>query len=324
MTLHEKSLFAGIDVGSRTTKAVLFDGRTILSSVVMNTGIDTRMSAEKAYQSVKETAGVTDREIQKIVGTGYGRVSIEFAHQTITELTCHARGCYFINDAIRTVIDIGGQDSKIIRLDPRGNMFDFVMNDKCAAGTGKFLEMAARALETDTESLNNGHVRPPVTTKNERTRTADRELFQINPHGLRPTTSNESFDMAKPINSFQIKLPETDSESNIEPCVINSMCAVFAESEIISLISKGEPRANIIAGIHQSFATRVGNMGKRLGIQEPVAFVGGVAKNKGLAKALSEYLNVSFIPLSVDPQIMGALGAAVSASFMAVSASSIQ
>ena len=291
MNFPEKSMFTGIDVGSRTTKAVLFDGKTILSSVVMDTGIDTRMSAEKAFQSVKEKAGVTDREIRKIVGTGYGRVSIGFAHQTITELTCHARGCYFINDAIRTVIDIGGQDSKIIRLDPRGNMFDFVMNDKCAAGTGKFLEMAARALETDTESLNNGHVRPPDTTKNERTRTADRELFQI-------------------------KLPETDSESNIEPCVINSMCAVFAESEIISLISKGEPKANIIAGIHHSFAMRVGNMGKRLGIQEPVAFVGGVAKNRGLANALSEYLNVSFVHLPVDPQIMGSLGAAVSASFI--------
>ena len=132
--------FAGIDVGSRTTKAVVLYGRQVVSSAVLITGPNPRRSAERALALAKRKAGGKIKSIRAMTGTGYGRVSLPFATMTATELSCHAKGCHFINPSIRTVIDIGGQDSKVIHLDGAGNMVDFVMNDKCAAGTGKFLE----------------------------------------------------------------------------------------------------------------------------------------------------------------------------------------
>lgn len=247
---------AGIDVGSRTTKVVILDKGCILSSEVLDTGVDAERTAETALARAGQTAGVGMGSIKAIVGTGYGRVALSFADKTATELSCHARGCHFLDPTIRTVVDVGGQDCKVIHLDAGGNMMDFIMNDKCAAGTGRFLEMAARTLELDLTDM-------AVMT-------------------------------ADPARS----------------CTINSMCVVFAETEIISLLAKRRASRDIVSGIYSAFAGRIGNMVKRLGVRPPMVFVGGVAKNRGLAQALAECLGLSFTPLGIDPQLTGALGAA--------------
>ncbi len=258
---HHKSRqwVAGIDVGSRTTKVVILNSGRILAGTVLDTGIDAEKSAERALMRASQEAGINHGWPGAVVGTGYGRVSVSFLDKTATELTCHARGCHFINPQIRTLIDIGGQDSKVVHLDADGSMVDFVMNDKCAAGTGKFLEMVARTLELDLAGM------------------AD--------------------------------MPCREAQA----CTINSMCAVFAETEIISLLAKKQAPQDIVSGINRAFATRIGNMVKRLGIKPPLAFVGGVAKNKGLANALVDYLGVPFTSLDIDPRLTGALGAAVQA-----------
>jgi predicted CoA-substrate-specific enzyme activase len=250
---------AGIDVGSRTTKAVILNKGHILASSVIDTGINAEKAAETAMMLARQKAGIDKGEPGAVVGTGYGRVSLSFLDKTATELTCHARGCHFINPEIRTLIDIGGQDSKVVHVDADGAMIDFVMNDKCAAGTGKFLEMAARTLEL------------------------------------------ELTDMADM------------SSGAAQACAMTSMCAVFAETEIVSLLAKKQTPQDIVSGINRAFAARIGNMVKRLGIKPHLAFVGGVAKNQGLASALVDYLGVPFTPLDIDPQLTGALGAAVQA-----------
>ncbi len=250
-------MFVGIDVGSRTSKVVILDNGRILASAIQDTGARPGDTGKRILDAVLQRTGRSSGEIRRIVGTGYGRVSMPFADQTLTELSCHGMGTHFLNPAIRTVIDIGGQDSKVIRLDDEGNMVDFMMNDKCAAGTGRFLEVAARALEVDLDGLSEAALQADA------------------------------------------------------PCEINSMCAVFAESEIISLLASGQRMENIAAGLNRAFAHRLSAMARRVGVNPPVAFVGGVAKNHSLAKEISVCLDVRLTPLEVDPQLVGALGAAV-------------
>jgi (R)-2-hydroxyacyl-CoA dehydratese activating ATPase len=252
----ENSIFAGLDVGSLATKAVLLKNDTLLACRIDQTGANPRMAAEEALKRVLSEAGKNGTDATYTVGTGYGRINLPFADRIITELTCHAKGAHFLNHQIRTVIDIGGQDSKVIHVDSEGNMVDFAMNDKCAAGTGRFLEVMSRALELSLSDLGDCALR-----------------------------------------------------SNA-PCSITNTCAVFAESEVISLLAAGRDKKDIAAGLHMAIAQRVGNLAKRIGLIPEVAFVGGVAKNAGVRKVLEEFLEVKFAPIVHDPQFNGALGAA--------------
>ena len=202
-----------------------------------------------------EGLGIEASAVERIVATGYGRNSVDFAHKAVTEITCHAKGAYFQNPAIRSIIDIGGQDSKAIALNEAGGVREFAMNDKCAAGTGRFLEVMARALEVDLD----GFGAMSLTAEN--------------------------------------------------PARISSLCTVFAESEVISLISKGARRADIIAGIHESVAARVAAMANRVGVTAPVMMTGGVAHNIGVVRALEAKLGYP-IEVSAYAQENGALGAA--------------
>jgi len=256
-TALEKTLFAGLDVGSLSTKAVLLGTDGIISHCIIPTGANPRMAGEQAFENALASAGRDSDAVAFIVGTGYGRVNLPFASRTITELTCHAKGAHHLNRDVRTVIDIGGQDSKVIQVDSNGNMVDFVMNDKCAAGTGRFLEVMAKALELNLEEIG------------------------------------------------QCALQSQN------PCSISNTCAVFAESEVISLLALGRDKKDIAAGLHLGVAQRVGNMAKRMGLNGEVAFVGGVAKNMGAKKALEDFLEIRFVSATLDPQLNGALGAAV-------------
>jgi len=246
----------GIDVGSITAKAVVVKDGEVISHRLILTGYNARKAGEKVFEKMIKEVGIKLSSIDKIIATGYGRNSVAMADKAVTEITCHAMGAHYLDPAIRSVIDIGGQDSKAIAVTDVGRVKDFAMNDKCAAGTGRFLEVMARALEVD-----------------------------LNDFG-----------------DFSLKADH--------PSTISSLCTVFAESEVISLISKGEKRSNIIAGIHESIAARVVAMAGRVGLKPPIMMTGGVAKNIGVVKALERKTGEKIV-VSPQAQITGAIGAAL-------------
>lgn len=252
---------AGIDVGSITTKAALVKDGKLVGTHVISTGYNTRKAAARVFEELLERGSVKSSDVKNIVATGYGRNNVVFAHKAVTEITCHAAGAYYQDASIRSVIDIGGQDSKAIAMNSEGHVLEFIMNDKCAAGTGRFLEVMARALETDLDSFG------------------------------------------------ELSANATASVS------ISSLCTVFAESEVISLIAGGESRENIICGIHESIGARVGSMAQRIGLTEPVMMTGGVSLNIGVVRALTNRLGM-LIRTSGLAQVNGALGAALLASKM--------
>ncbi len=250
------ALYAGIDVGSRTTKVVIVEGEKVLSSEILLTGSDPRGASWRCFQRALEVAGAKFGDVKRVISTGYGRKRVPFAHREFTEITCHARGASFCFPGVRMVIDMGGQDAKVIALEDRGGVLDFVMNDKCAAGTGRFLEVMAQAMDLDLEEM------------------------------------------------------ATEALRAREAVPISSMCTVFAESEVISLIAEGIPREKIVWGLHLAIARRISSMVKRVPQGEPIAFTGGVAKNRGMIRALQEVLGKKLL-IPPDPQTVGALGAAL-------------
>ena len=249
-------LTIGIDVGSITTKAAVAKDDEVIADKVVFTGYNARMAGEQVFESIIGECGINRDSIDRIISTGYGRNSLEFADRAVTEITCHAAGAYYLDRGVRSVIDIGGQDSKAIAVSDTGSPMDFAMNDKCAAGTGRFLEVMARALEVDLEEFGD------VSLKAQ------------------------------------------------QPAPISSLCTVFAESEVISLIAKGEFRENIIAGIHEAIASRVVAMANRVGFNARVMMTGGVAKNTGVVKALEQKIGQK-IHVSDKSQLTGAIGAAI-------------
>ncbi|MEW5947232.1 MAG: acyl-CoA dehydratase activase [bacterium] len=249
--------FGGIDIGSLTVDMVIVDGsEKIVAYNIIHTGANSRVAARKCFDETLEKAGITEGDLKFIVATGYGRVSVPFAGRAVTEITCHGRGAFRLFPETRTVIDIGGQDSKVIKLGGGGKVADFVMNDKCAAGTGRFLEVMARALEI--------------------------ELDEMGEMSL-----NSKNDIA-----------------------ISSMCTVFAESEVISLVAEATPKEDIINGIHNAICSRIVGMVDRLGKEEEVTITGGVAKNRGIVETLQKKLGAK-LNVPDEPQIAGAIGAAL-------------
>ena len=245
---------AGIDVGSVATKAVIFDG-TIRGWAIIPTGWNPKEAGKQVFEEALHNAGLPEREISLIIGTGYGRISLPFLDKKVTEITCHAKGAKFLFPQTRTVIDIGGQDSKVVSVAENGVVADFVMNDKCAAGTGRFLQVMT---------------------------------------GILDITLAELGQMA-------IKA---------EPVSINSMCTVFAESEIIGLLAQGVPKEAIAAGIVNTIANKLASLTSRVPCKSEVTFSGGVANNVEICHMLSVALGVEFnVPW--QPQIVGALGAAI-------------
>jgi predicted CoA-substrate-specific enzyme activase len=246
---------AGIDIGSITTKAAVMAEGKIRGTKVVFTGYNAEQAGTKVYEELLAELGMEKSDVGRIVSTGYGRNSVKFMDKAMTEIICHGAGAHYLNPRARSVIDIGGQDSKAIVLDEKGKVKNFAMNDKCAAGTGRFLEVMARALEVDLDGFG--------------------------------TLSLRAGD----------------------PSRISSLCTVFAESEVISLISKGENRENIIAGIHESIAARIAAMANRLRIAPLVVMTGGVAKNIGVVKALERKIGMA-VEVSEYAQVNGAIGAA--------------
>lgn len=255
--MNGKGLYAGIDSGSTSTDVVIIDrDKNIIAQSILPTGAGAAAGADRALDEALAQAGLSRSDINATVTTGYGRTAIKLGDQSITEITCHAKGAYFLDPSVRTIIDIGGQDSKVIRLDENGNVTNFVMNDKCAAGTGRFLELMARTLELSLD------------------------------------------DMSRLGLEWK------------EDITISSMCTVFAESEVVSLIAENRTPADIIHGLNRSVATKTCALCRRVGGEESYMMTGGVSKNRGVVTEIEKILGVK-LHISDKAQLNGALGAAL-------------
>lgn len=251
--------FGGCDAGSTYTKCVIIDENgKIAAAVTKRSRINPVLSAKDALDEAVSQVDVLNsaEELTYLIGTGYGRNKVPFADENISEISCHAMGVHVTAPSVKAIIDIGGQDVKGIAIDTDGTVLNFAMNDKCAAGTGRFFESMARAFEMSLDEFSN----LSLTAK------------------------------------------------NVIP--ITAQCAVFAESEVISLVGEGKPMEEIAAGIQLSVAKRCFVMAKKAGAADSVTLTGGCAKNEGLKKAIEKVLKINVVDLPTDPQLMGALGAA--------------
>lgn len=250
--------FAGLDSGSTSTEVVLLEeGGSIVGTHILPSGKDFRKSAETVLRAVMDMTSCGLNDLASIVTTGYGRFITGLNSKVMSEITCCSRGAHYLHPSTRTVIDIGGQDCKAIKINNAGKVVQFSLNDKCAAGTGRFLERIAVSLELDLEK------------------------------------------MAELSLQSQNKLP------------ISSTCTVFAETEVISRISSGEPVESIIKGLHSALASRIYTLASGLNVERDVFVCGGGAKNAGLVKELSELVGEVTLPSVIDPRLVPAIGAAL-------------
>ena len=248
---------AGVDVGSTQTKAIVVDeDERIVGRALLETGANVVIAAERAFHAALDDSAIDQQEAPFVVGTGYGRYKVTFGNAQVTEISCHARGATRMFPGTRTVLDMGGQDTKAIRVDPSGQVLDFCMNDKCAAGTGRFLQAAAFALDI------------PLGELGKRVLAAEK------------------------------------------PVKITTTCTVFAESEVLSWLTRGKKVEDILLGVHRSIATRSMALLRRVGVVAEVSFTGGVSLNVGMVNVLNEALGLR-MNVSEESHFMGALGAAL-------------
>ena len=247
----------GVDSGSTSTDVVIMNAdKHIVATAIVPTGARAADAAARAMGEALSKAGLAAGDVVLRVSTGYGRDNIEGMDSSVTEITCHARGAHYLAPDARSVIDIGGQDSKVIHLNANGSVAGFVMNDKCAAGTGRFMEAMARVLEMD--------------------------LDEFCRRGL-----------------------EWHHEMRI-----TSMCTVFAESEVVSLVAANTPTPDVIHGLDVSVARKTATLASRVGAEPPYLMTGGVAQNEGVVRALSDVLKAP-VATHEDSQLCGAIGAAL-------------
>lgn len=248
---------AGVDVGSLSVETLLYEeGKGVLGYSIGLVGGNSKDASHRSFEEALSLAQVDKADVFHVVSTGSGREILDFADENVTEITCIAWGVHFLFPECRTIIDIGAQDTKVIRIDEGGRVVSFDMNDKCAAGTGRFLEVMANALNVDLKQM-----------------------------GEKSLTYQNAIE-------------------------ISSVCTVFAESEVISLVSEGKAVDDILHALHNAVADRTLSLLERVGVNDQVAMTGGVAKNIGVVKALEGKIG---LPLKVhsEPQIVGALGAAL-------------
>lgn len=256
----------GVDFGSTTGKAVVLNGTgQIVGSSVSSKGAVSDEGVQAAMAEALAQAGLAVADLARTVSTGYGRRMLEVADASYTEITCHARGAVAMVPGARLVIDIGGQDSKVIAVDDNGLVSQFAMNDRCAAGTGKFLETLARAVQV------------PLDEMGPSAMSATRELS------------------------------------------ISSMCATFAETEVIALLAEGHTKPDVLGAVHAAIASRTVGLVARVGSRTPVVMTGGVARNVAAVHHIEKALGVTLI-IPDHPQAAGAYGAALIALDEALSA----
>lgn len=252
------TLVAGCDVGSLTSKAVVMQGNRILGQAIVKSRIRPEASSTQAMTQALENAGTKMKDISCCVATGYGREKIPFAQKKVSEISCHGLGARWLVPTAKTIIDIGGQDCKAMLIDNLGQVLKFHTNDKCAAGTGRFLEVMTKVMGISLDELG------PLSAK------------------------------AK------------------NPITLSSTCTVWAQADVIKCINSGFELADIGAGINLAMAKRIATLANSVEVKKDVAMTGGVAKNIGVVKTLGKLLGVRIkIPKKADPQLAGAIGAAL-------------
>jgi predicted CoA-substrate-specific enzyme activase len=252
----------GIDVGATYTKALVLDeNHNIMGRSMVKTGFNLAGAAERGYAEVLEAAGLVQEQVDYVASTGYGRYVVPMRDIQITELTCHGKGAFFLFPNTRTVLDVGGQTVKAIKLDERGKVRSFRLNDKCAAGTGAFLEKTARYM------------------------------------GLDPADIGSLAMVSK------------------EPVTISSVCAVFAESEVINHLTSGTRPEDIMYGAVLSLAGRAHQLMKRVGMEPEFTFCGGMSRNEAFVKALKHELGA---PVNVPDGDLGHFNGALGAGLLAL------
>jgi len=245
--------YIGIDIGSTASKVSVFDDDKLISNIVMPTGWSSVDTSNRIKEELEQKGIKLDEA--RVVATGYGRISVPYANKTITEITCHGKGAYYLSgNQMMTVIDIGGQDTKIITVE-NGNVTNFLMNDKCAAGTGRFLELMANTLGVPLD-----------------------EMAQMALRG-------------KDIN-------------------ITSMCTVFAESEVISLIGSGAKREDIARGVLNSIIGRINTLLSKQGIKGDIYLTGGLCDLEPFIQLLSEKIGKKVYTSSLA-RYAGSIGGAL-------------
>ncbi len=250
-------IFAGVDVGSLSAEAVLIEEDSILASSIIVVRPNPVESAKIVMEAVLKESGLRKENIAFCVSTGYGRERIPFAQQNVSEISCHGKGAFWANPEIRTIIDVGGQDCKAIRIDGSGDLVDFVMNDKCAAGTGRFLEGIAKTFGVHVSALG------PMALK------------------------------------------------GAVPVPISSICTVFTQFDVMVFLGEGRTKEDVALGVAEALAIRVNRLLQKIGIEDNLCVTGGVAKNASVVRALERVTERKVCNPGVDPQIVGALGAAI-------------
>ena len=259
-----KVISCGIDVGSVGSKCMIMLDGEAYSYSVMRTGSNSPDSARKVLGAALKGTSLEEKDINYIVGTGYGRVNIPMANQAITEIACHGRGAVYIwGPTVKTGLDVGGQDIKAIRTDEKGKITSFLMNDKCAAGTGRGMEVFANLLSVPIEK----------------------------------------------VGEMSLKVKE-------EPPPVSSTCTVFAKSDAVSLLRKGWTREMVLASYCLAMAQRMYDLLQKVGVEKEFVITGGQCKNIGIVKRMERLVGFECLPLpqnghSLDPQLAGAIGAAL-------------
>lgn len=247
---------AGIDVGAKNVKVVIQEDGKILGKGLVLAGLDTQASIKEAFDAALKDAGLTRDKLEKVFATGAGRKEVSDADDSYTEVGADAAGATYLYAQAKTVIDVGAEEGRAIRVDERGKVVDFAINERCAAGAGAFTEAMARALEVPLEEL-----------------------------GTLSLTSTKAVPM-------------------------NAQCAVFAESEVVSLIHAKMEKPDIARAVHDAMATRITSMARRVGVEPEVALIGGVARNPGFVDSLQRDLEVQVL-IPEDPEYVSAYGAAL-------------
>lgn len=250
----------GVDVGSVSSQAVVMADGEMLAYGSLRTGFNSRESARRALDfAVEPLSGLPEERIDYVVGTGYGRVNVPMADRSLTEVACHARGAHFIyGPEVRTVLDVGGQDIKAIRCDEKGKVIDFILNDKCAAGTGRGMEVFADLVNVPIQD----------------------------------------------IGEWSFRIAE-------EPPAVSNTCVVYAKSEAVGLLRKGWGVEQVLAAYCSSTADYIHSVVERLGVTPEFAATGGMAKNRGVMERLMSRVGLEFMKTEWDPQLAGAIGAAL-------------
>jgi len=249
---------AGVDIGNKFTKVVIVKDGKIVSKAMELTGFDPAGAADKAYAAALSEGNKARGDVAKVVATGAGAGEAKFADDVVTVVGADAKGAFAAFPAARTVIDVGAEEGRAIRINDSGKIVDFAINEKCAAGAGSFIESMARALEVPLEEMG------PLALK------ADKSI------------------------------------------AMNAQCVVFAESEVVSLVHAKTRKENISKAVHDAISARVVSMVRRIGVEKEVLMIGGVAKNVGFVKGLSDGLDAK-VNILDEPEFVSAFGAALAA-----------